>query len=60
MSTWTCPIDHLRARSARRASASGVAPGVGTIVTDGAMLGHVVMNLVANAVKFTPVAPAGK
>lgn len=31
-----------------------IAPGIGSIVTDGAMLGHVVMNLVANAVKFTP------
>jgi signal transduction histidine kinase len=31
-----------------------VAPDVGEIVTDGAMLGHVIQNLVANAVKFTP------
>ena len=31
-----------------------IADDVGAIVTDGAMLEHVLQNLVANAVKFTP------
>ncbi|MBK8590917.1 MAG: HAMP domain-containing histidine kinase [Sandaracinaceae bacterium] len=49
-------VEHVRAMVGTSALPIevDVAPGVGTIVTDGAMLGHVVMNLVANAVKFTP------
>lgn len=49
-------VEHVRAvvGTGRLPIEMDIADDVGEIVTDGAMLDHVIQNLVANAVKFTP------